>query len=152
MAATYSTSLATDKDTVRLLIGDTNTTSAMFQDEEINAVLAIQTNVMLAAALMADSAAGKYSRSVSFSVEGLSIQNSQKAEGYRKLAESLRAQAASGNGIGGVGINTIGGTPFVGGISKDEMHTQESDTDRVDSMFGVGTCEVVPEEIDTSDY
>lgn len=39
MPATYNTSLLTDLDWVRHLIRDTDTTSPMFQDEEIQAVL-----------------------------------------------------------------------------------------------------------------
>lgn len=40
MAATYDPTLPTDADHVRFLVGDTDTTDALFQDEEIAAVLA----------------------------------------------------------------------------------------------------------------
>lgn len=40
MSATYDPTLPTDKDHVRFLIGDTDTTSPQFQDEEILAVIA----------------------------------------------------------------------------------------------------------------
>lgn len=42
MSATYDSSLATDKDWVRFLLPDTDTTDPLFQDEEINAQLAEQ--------------------------------------------------------------------------------------------------------------
>jgi hypothetical protein len=40
MSATYDPTLPTDKDHVRFLVGDTDTTSPQFQDEEILAVIA----------------------------------------------------------------------------------------------------------------
>jgi hypothetical protein len=40
MSATYDSSLGTNRDWVRLLIGDTDTASAQLQDEEIDAILA----------------------------------------------------------------------------------------------------------------
>lgn len=43
MAATYDPTLPTDADHVRFLVGDTDTTDALFQDEEIAAVLAEET-------------------------------------------------------------------------------------------------------------
>lgn len=43
MAATYDTSLPADRDHVRFLIGDTDTSAALFQDAELDAVLEEET-------------------------------------------------------------------------------------------------------------
>lgn len=43
MAATYDPTLPSDADHVRFLVGDTDITAALFQDEEIAAVLAEET-------------------------------------------------------------------------------------------------------------
>lgn len=43
MSATYDTTLATDRDHVRFLIGDTVVTNAKLSDEEIDAVLDLET-------------------------------------------------------------------------------------------------------------
>ena len=50
MAATYNDDLSSDKDTVRLLIGDIDTSNPLLQDEEINALLTRHSNnVMITA-------------------------------------------------------------------------------------------------------
>jgi hypothetical protein len=43
MAATYDSTLATNKDHVRFLIPDTNVNAAQLSDEEITAVLSLET-------------------------------------------------------------------------------------------------------------
>lgn len=50
MAWSFDTSLSTDKDWVRYLIGDTNTNSQLVQDETIIAILGAEMNVYMAGA------------------------------------------------------------------------------------------------------
>lgn len=50
MTATYEPTLPTDRDWVRLLIGDSTTATARLQDEEIDALLVEESNKYLAAA------------------------------------------------------------------------------------------------------
>lgn len=130
MTWTYDTSLATDLAKVRLYIGDINTSSQLYSDEEINAMITIHGSVLLTAAALCDSLAAKFSRSVSFSVEGLSISNSEKSDNYRKLAAILRARASSDSGAFG--------PAFVGGISIAAMDAVDSDTDRTPSQVKTG--------------
>jgi hypothetical protein len=122
--------MAVDTDLVRILIGDIDGT--LVDDEVITAFSAIYSDSYLVAAGAADYLAAKFSKSVTFSVEGLSIQNSTKAENYRELADRLRAQ--SGGGASGVPA----GTPFVSGVSISEMDSVDSDTDRVPSRVSIG--------------
>lgn len=53
MAATFNEELTTNKDWVRLLIGDTNTSDAKLQDETIVAILADEGNNKYCAAVVA---------------------------------------------------------------------------------------------------
>src|SRR5688572_29195622 len=57
MSATYDETLATDKDKIRSLLGDTNVSpasNALFTDEHIAAVLTIQGTIKAAVAYLAD--------------------------------------------------------------------------------------------------
>ena len=51
MSFSYSTSLTADLDKIRLLIADTDSTSVIFQNEEITGLLTMEPNVYMAAAL-----------------------------------------------------------------------------------------------------
>jgi hypothetical protein len=57
MSFSYDISLSGEKDKLRFLLSDTVQSSAVFQDEEIGGILNIQSNVFLAAALLAYSRA-----------------------------------------------------------------------------------------------
>jgi hypothetical protein len=54
MAWHFDTSLSTDKDKVRFLIGDTNTRRQLCQDETIEAILTMEANIYMAAAEIAE--------------------------------------------------------------------------------------------------
>jgi hypothetical protein len=135
MSFSYDPTLSSDLDKVRLYLGDTTESSPLYTDEEITALLEIENGALLTAASLADSLAAKYSRSVSFSVEGLSISNSTKTENYRTLAQRLRAQA--GDSVGSLG------TPILGGISYSTMDGVEMDADRVRSRARIGMTDFV---------
>lgn len=142
MSATYDPTLPTDRDLVRRLIGDVDMSNALISDEEINALLTRIGSAYLTAATLADGLAGQYAKSVSFSVEGLSISNTQKYEHFLGLAARLRSQATLADG----GL----GTPFVGGVSKGEMQSVDDDTDKEPNRFKVGNMDypgvIVPPE------
>ena len=50
MAWNFDTALSTDKDYIRFLIGDTNSSNQLVQDETIEAILANEPNVWVAGA------------------------------------------------------------------------------------------------------
>lgn len=114
--------MAVDLDTVRILYGDTDATQ-LLTDAQLTVITASATDNYLAAAIAARALAAKYSRSVSFSVEGLSIQNSTKAANYLALAKQLEKQAAEAPGALG--------TPLISGVSISDMVAVDSDPDRV---------------------
>lgn len=57
MSWTFDTALSTNKDYVRFLIGDTNTSNQLIQDETIEAVLANEPNVWITGAEILESMA-----------------------------------------------------------------------------------------------
>lgn len=125
--------MAVDADLVRLLIGDADTESQLLTDDQITALTASFSSSTLAAAACADAIAAKFSRKVSFSLEGLRFENSTKAQAYLNLAQRLRSQAALTD-AGGLGASVMG-------VSKSEMQTVDDDTDREPSRFKTGMQE-----------
>lgn len=70
---------------VRLMVGDTDTSDQQISDEEINAFLAIETDVWCAAAAVADSISAKYAH------YGATVE----AERFRVLADMLKIRAGA---------------------------------------------------------
>jgi hypothetical protein len=106
---------------VRALLG--SPTTSLVSDATITALWALSGDTVFeTAALVADSLSAKYASSVTFSVEGLSIQNSQKASAWRAVADGLRARGQAGDGSIGL--------PSVFGISLGDMGGVETDDDR----------------------
>lgn len=87
-------------------------------------------NMWEAAALCCDALTARYSTSVTFSVEGLSIQNREKVDNFRRLAANLRRRREAGDG-------RIG-SPSVLGISLGAMDGVDEDSDRYPSRARMG--------------
>ena len=138
MAWSYSASglsLATANGrlyTVRFLVGDTDTTDQLVQDEEINFALStFNNNVYTAAGWICRSIAAKFSRLVDTEISSvLSAKYSSRAKQYQQLANQVENQ---GKRLGGRSLGV-----FAGGISESAMHTADVDTDRVKPAFNVG--------------
>ena len=118
-------------NTVRLLVGDTDTTDQLVQNEEITFALS-QTgdNVYYAAVWICRTIAAKFSRMVTTTLDGaLSANYSDKAKQYHQLAVQIEAQGkkTSGKSLG----------VFAGGISVAAMGVANADEDRVKPSFGV---------------
>ncbi len=82
----------TDRDKVRRLIGDVHSDDPLITDEEIDVFLIDFPNPYRAAAESARSIAAEFSRDVSVSFEGTSLQGQRLAENWFKLADTLDAQ------------------------------------------------------------
>lgn len=92
------------KDEVRFLVGDTDATAKMVQDEEIEFVLkqyppASGKPAYLAAAHVCDALAGKFARKVQQSVGPLAASNQQQYEHYVAEAQRYRVLYLT-NGVG----------------------------------------------------
>lgn len=118
-------------NTVRLLVGDTDTTDQLVQNEEITFALS-QTgdNVYYAAVWICRAIAAKFSRMVTTQLDGaLSANYSDKAKQYTQLAIQIEAQGKKTSGKA-LGISA-------GGISVAAMDLANATTDRVTPAFGV---------------
>lgn len=113
---------------VRLLVGDTDTNDQQAQDEEVAFALSeTNNNVYFAAAWVARSLAGKYSRKVNTSLDGaMSADYSDLAEQYNKLADDLEYQGKKSGGV--VGIKA-------GGITKTGVDAVRANTNRIAPSF-----------------
>lgn len=123
MAWTYDPSLPSEKDKVRLLIGDTSVATPLYQDETIEAMLDIHGSANPTAVALCRALAAKYSRDADKWVGDLKINASQRAKAFLALAESLAKEAASR------------GVPSAGGILKSERDDMEANTDRISPFF-----------------
>ena len=115
-------------NTVRLLVGDTDTLDQQVQNEEVVFGLSqVNDDVYYASAWVARVISGKYSRRVDTSIDGaLSSKYSDLATQYSVLADRLEFQGKKSGGALGV---------TAGGISKSRIEAVRSDTDRVEGSF-----------------
>tara|TARA_R110000851_G_scaffold1876_2_gene7353 strand:- start:636 stop:1100 length:465 start_codon:yes stop_codon:yes gene_type:complete len=129
---------ATDLDTetssgrlnsVRYLVGDTQTSDEQVQNEEVVFALAqTSNNVYNAAAFVANTIASKYSRLVTTKLDGaLSSNYSELSKSYRILATELKTL--------GQRYNSAGLGFFVGGILISDVDSVRGNTNRVPSSF-----------------
>lgn len=130
MTWTYTSDPAGDTtDEVRFLVGDTDTTDQLVQNEEIEYALSAYPKptgkpAYLAAAAVADGIAAKFARRADRSLGSLSIQAKQQRDHYVELAQTLRqAHASSGQATGdtrapyrlGIPLLSGGGPTVLGG-------------------------------------
>lgn len=126
MTWTYLPTLLTDKDRVRFLVGDTDTTDQLVQDEEINATLTTYGVLQLAAAVICEHLSALYARQVDKRIGSLSVSASQRAKAFATRAAELRVE-----------LTTLA-EAFVGGLSISDKVTMADDTDAVQPAFRVG--------------
>lgn len=97
---------------------------AELSDESITAILAIESDARVAAAICAESLAGRYSSLVDKKIGDLSISYSQRAKQWKELAASLRTSARSALF-----------EPWAGGLSEGDKAARRADTDLVQPAF-----------------
>lgn len=103
----FTYDLATGIGRVRLLVGATDETDPLLQDEEIAVFLAggglAQGSERLSAAAVAEAIATKYvTRAQSISEGGATVNWGDQAKRYRDLADALRASAAAADDAAGL--------------------------------------------------
>ena len=128
MSWTYSGNPAdSDSDSVRFLVGDTDSDDQQVTDEEIAWALTQAGGIYSAAALIASTIAAKFARMVDKAVGDLKISYGQRAGHYEKLTAALKRKAS-----------VFGAVPYAGGISISDKESVREDTDRVKPAFSVG--------------
>ncbi len=125
MTFTYSGDpSASNKDQVRFLVADTDATSPVLSDEEINWIISeCSSSIPRAALAAAEEVLSRLARQVDKSVGDLRISASQRHAQYKETVARLRKKA--GRGI----------VPFAGGISKADKETRAEADDRVEPAF-----------------
>lgn len=109
------------KNEVRFMVGDTDPSEGLVQDEEIEFVLvqyppATDRPAWLAAAHVADAIAAKMARRADRSVGPLSISAKQQRDHYVELAASLRVLYATNGTSSQVGMGSVrAAIPRLGG-------------------------------------
>lgn len=100
----------TDRDAVRLRIGDTDTDDLLLTDEEVDFYIdAVGSDLSagdldLAAAGAAEAISAKFARDFSFTADGEGFERQQRVLHYRQLAADLRRRG------GPFGLRSVGGT------------------------------------------
>ena len=119
-------------NTVRLLVGDTETLDQQVQDEEVTFSLAENNdNTYYSAAWIARAIASKYSRKVNTSLDGaLKADYSDLAKQYLLLADNLEYQGKTSGSGAFVGIGVL-----AGGITKTSIEAARANTNRIEGSF-----------------
>jgi hypothetical protein len=131
-ASNLNTTTASGRlNSVRLLVGDTDSADQLAQDEEILfAISQANNNIYYAAAWVCRTVAAKFSRMVDTTLDGaLSAKYSTRSKQYQQLAAQVEAQGkkTSGKSLG----------VFGGGYSSSAMQVANEDPDRVKPAFGI---------------
>lgn len=115
-------------NTVRLLVGDTETVDQQVQNEEITFGLSENgDNVYYAGAWVARAIASKYSRKVNTSLDGaLKADYSDLTKQYKALADDLEYQGKTSGAAIGV---------LAGGITKSGIEAVRANTNRLEGSF-----------------
>lgn len=123
MTWTYNYALPTDRDKLRMLVGDTDAADHQLQNEAMDLFLTQEGSLYPAAAAACRALVGAYARRVDVGNAGLSLAASQRVEHYTRLALTYERRARVGAGAGGIG------TPFVGGVSIASINADRTDAD-----------------------
>jgi hypothetical protein len=115
-------------NTVRLLVGDTDTNDQQVQNEEIIFALSESSNnIYNAAGWVARTIASQYSRRVDTQLDGaLRANYSDLSEQYFKLAEDLEYRGKTTGAVLGVAA---------GGITISDINAVRANTNRVEGSF-----------------
>ena len=93
MAFTYTEGSTTTLDRLRLEIGDTDSTRALFSDAELNDIIAVETSVLPSAARACEILAVRFARDYDFTADGSTFRKGGISKMYSDMAHRLRARA-----------------------------------------------------------
>lgn len=97
MAFEYTPGSTADRDRLRLELGDTDARRALFEDAELDDILAQEDGVLNAAARACEILSARYARDFSFAADGARFDKGGRAglsAMYAARAKALRARAA----------------------------------------------------------
>lgn len=135
MGWSYDLKLDTDRDRIRFLIGDTNLSEQLLQDEEIDWIMTLGGNLQSWAAMAARSIGASFARlSDTEAAEDVRSMLSQKSKQYFKLAEEILKDPVLSDEFGAGHFVEF----YAGGQSKAEKTSDEADTDLVGPHITAG--------------
>jgi hypothetical protein len=115
VTATYNDPTTVSRDGIRALLGDTDMSQPLLQDEEIDFFVSLwpeTTNPYYLAAYCAEAIAAKFAREIDFSADSQTVGANVLQEKYTTLAAQLRAR----------GGTAFPGSVYVGGIDPWESY------------------------------
>jgi len=120
-----------NRDAVRLTVGDTDTTDQQLQDSEVDYFLSLfgasgSGRIIPASIRACEALAAKYARQTDTTNQGLSVAASKRQAHYLQLASTLREQEATLAEV------------FLGGSKYSEAETLDDDNDLIPPMFRRG--------------
>ena len=113
-------------DHVRLLVGDTDCSTAFLTDQEIEFFIEQEGSAEFAAICAAEAIAAKVARKVTQSAAGVSQSLSNLFQHYKELVKDLRAKANANV------------TVYAGGLSVSEKELDRNDADLIQPYFERG--------------
>lgn len=127
-----------NRDSVRFLIGDTDSTDPLLDDGEVDGILNANTpdpsdpysmpDPYLAAMQACVSLAAKFTRRASMSVGDLSIQYATVADNFRKLRLTLQAES----------VRRTVPSIYAGGLTASDMAIDQADGDLIQPWAALG--------------
>ena len=129
MAWTYGADPAnSDRDAVRLTIGDTDTSDQQLQDSEVNYYLGLYGDsgsgrVLPASIRACEAIAARYARQADTTNQGLSVGASKRHAHYLELAQTLRLESQTVAEV------------FLGGSKYSEAEKLDDDSDLIPPAF-----------------
>ncbi len=93
MSFTYTGGSTATLDRVRLEIGDTDISRALFSDAELNDIIAQESDMLSSAARACEMLSVRFARDFDFSADGSSFRKSSIARMYSDMALKLRTRA-----------------------------------------------------------
>ena len=130
MTWTYTPDFSGNRDKIRLMIGDTDTTDQLLTDEVITYAVTQQSDLHMAAARCCDYIVASLARKVNVSTGGISVDVDARMEQYSALAAILREQRDE--------EALLGGTIKVGGTTTADIEALDEDESLQQPQFKQG--------------
>jgi hypothetical protein len=130
MTWTYNETLTSDRDRVRMLVGDVDRNDQQLADEALDWHLTEEGGIYAAASAACRSLAATYARRVDFGNSTLSLAASQRIAHYNTMAERYERRARTGS----VGPGAIG-APIVGGLTIDDIQAVRGDANAIQNRM-----------------
>lgn len=129
MTWTYDDTLPTKRDTLRLMVGDTDQADQLVTNEAMGFALSRNSTLEAAAAQVCRQIAARFAREVDTSADGFRSSASQRYKHFKELAERFEAEAKAEK------VSRIAGSPFA---DPRQQAPSNDPANKRDGFFRVG--------------